>query len=155
MEGEPDQWLAKKVAREALADAGYGDEIPERHRTAVILGKGTYLNRGNLSVLQHGAIVDQTLAILKRLHPEFTAADIQLIRQDLKRSLPPFNADTAPGLIPNIIAGRIANRLDLMGPSSARRGVRLVPGGGGRRSTACGRGPTRARAACPRHAGRC
>ena len=115
--GEPDQWLALQVARAALADAGYGDEIPERHRTAVILGKGTYLNRGNLSVLQHGAIVDQTLAILKKLHPEFTEADLQLVRQDLKKSLPPFNADTAPGLIPNIIAGRIANRLDLMGPS--------------------------------------
>ena len=115
--GEPDQWLALQVARAALADAGYGDDIPERRRTAVILGKGTYLNRGNLSVLQHGAIVDQTLAIVKRLHPEFTEADLQLVRRDLKRALPPFNADTAPGLIPNIIAGRIANRLDLMGPS--------------------------------------
>src|SRR6266571_1948586 len=115
--GEPDQWLALHVARAALADAGYGDDIPERHRTAVILGKGTYLNRGNLSVLQHGAIVDQTLGILKKLHPEFTDSDLQLVRQDLKRSVPPFNADTAPGLIPNIIAGRIANRLDLMGPS--------------------------------------
>ncbi|PYQ19622.1 MAG: 6-deoxyerythronolide-B synthase, partial [Acidobacteria bacterium] len=115
--GEPDQWLALQVARAALTDAGYGDEIPERHRTAVILGKGTYLNRGNLSVLQHGAIVDQTLAILKSLHPELGEDDLQLIRRDLKRNLPPFNADTAPGLIPNIIAGRIANRLDLMGPS--------------------------------------
>ncbi|PYQ09007.1 MAG: polyketide synthase, partial [Acidobacteria bacterium] len=115
--GEPDQWLALHVARAALADAGYGDDIPERHRTAVILGKGTYLNRGNLSVLQHGAIIDQTLGILKKLHPEFTESDLQLVRQDLKRSVPPFNADTAPGLIPNIIAGRIANRLDLMGPS--------------------------------------
>jgi acyl transferase domain-containing protein/phosphopantetheinyl transferase/acyl carrier protein len=115
--GEPDQWLALQVARAAFADAGYGDEIPERRRTAVILGKGTYVNRGNLSVLQHGAIVDQTLGILKRLHPEFTEADLRLVREDLKQGLPPFNADTAPGLIPNIIAGRIANRLDLMGPS--------------------------------------
>lgn len=35
---EPDQWLALRVARQALADAGYTDQIPERHRTAVILG---------------------------------------------------------------------------------------------------------------------
>jgi acyl transferase domain-containing protein/acyl carrier protein len=39
------------------------------------------------------------------------------IRADLKGQLPPFNADSAPALIPNIIAGRIANRLDLMGPT--------------------------------------
>ena len=115
--GEPDQWLALRVAREALADAGYDDEIPERERTAVILGKGTYLNRGNLSVVQHGKVVDQTLQIIKALHPEYTAQDIDLLKKEFKKLLPPFTPDTVPGLIPNIIAGRIANRLDLMGPS--------------------------------------
>ncbi len=115
--GEPDQWLALRVAREAFADAGYADEIPERRATAVILGKGTYLNRGNLCVVQHGRMVDQTVEILETLHPELTEKEIEEIRADLKRKMPPFNADTAPGLIPNIIAGRIANRLDLMGPN--------------------------------------
>ena len=115
--GEPDQWLALKVAREALADAGYAGEIPERRNTAVILGKGTYLNRGNLSVVQHGRMVDQTMAILEALHPELGENELKEIRNELKRKLPPFNSDTAPGLIPNIIAGRIANRLDLMGPN--------------------------------------
>ena len=115
--GEPDQWLALRVAREALADAGYGGEIPERERTGVILGKGTYLNRGNLTVVQHGKVIDQTLEILATLHPEFSAEEIRMLRQEFKRLLPPFNPDTVPGLIPNIIAGRIANRLDLMGPS--------------------------------------
>jgi phosphopantetheine--protein transferase-like protein len=114
---EPDQWLALRVARDALTDAGYGDEIPERHRTAVILGKGAYLNHGNCSVIQHGTVVDQTLKILHKLHPELSEADLELLRADLKRDLPPFNANTVPGLIPNITVGRIANRLDLMGPS--------------------------------------
>ena len=115
--GEPDQWLALRVAREAFADAGYPEAIPERRSTAVILGKGTYLNRGSLTVVQHGRMVDQTIEILETLHPEFSAGEIAEIRADLKRKMPPFNADTAPGLIPNIIAGRIANRLDLMGPN--------------------------------------
>jgi acyl transferase domain-containing protein len=115
--GEPDQWLALRVAREAFADAGYVHEIPERRATAVILGKGTYLNRGNLSVVQHGRMVDQTMDVVRGLHPELTHSDLAEIREDLKRRFPPFSADTAPGLIPNIIAGRIANRLDLMGPN--------------------------------------
>lgn len=115
--GEPDQWLALRVAREALQDAGYGEEIPERERTGVILGKGTYLNRGNLSVVQHGKIVDQTLQILSALHPGLDEDDLARLRAEFKELLPPFNPDTVPGLIPNIIAGRIANRLDLMGPS--------------------------------------
>ncbi len=115
--GEPDQWLALQLGRAALSDAGYGDEIPEKHRTAVIIGRGTYLNRGNLSAAQHGLVIQQTLQILRQIHPEYSEADFQKIRADLKRQLPPFNADTAPALIPNIVAGRIANRLDLMGPT--------------------------------------
>jgi acyl transferase domain-containing protein len=115
--GEPDQWLALRVAKEAFEDAGYGDEIPERERTGVILGKGTYLNRGNLSVVQHGKVVDQTLQILEALHPGIGKEARDLLREEFKRLLPPFSPDTVPGLVPNIIAGRIANRLDLMGPS--------------------------------------
>ena len=115
--GEPDQWLALQVAREALADAGYPDGPRERHRTAVILGKGTYINRGNLTMVQHSLMVDQTLQVLKTLHPELTDEELRLIRRDLKRNLPPFNAETAGAMVPNIVAGRIANRLDLMGPS--------------------------------------
>lgn len=115
--GEPDQWLALRVAREAFDDAGFGEEIPERERTGVILGRGTYLNRGNLSVVQHGKIVDQTLGILSMLHPGLDSEDLARLRAELKELLPPFSPDTVPGLIPNIIAGRIANRLDLMGPS--------------------------------------
>lgn len=117
MGSEPDQWLALSVARAAFADAGYSDQIPERHKTAVILGKGNYPNRGNSTVSQHGHVVDQTLEILRRLHPEYTEDELAQIRADLKRSLPPFNSDTAPGLIPNVVAGRIANQFDLMGPS--------------------------------------
>src|SRR5262245_24415014 len=115
--GEPDQWLALRVAREALTDAGYGDEIAERRKTGVILGKGTYLNRGNMSVVQHGKIVDQTIGILRSLHPELKPEHLRLLRQEFKKLLPPFSPDTVPGLIPNIIVGRVANRLDLMGPS--------------------------------------
>jgi acyl transferase domain-containing protein len=115
--GEPDQWLAMRLAREALADSGCADPLPEREKTGVILGKGTYLNRGNLSVVQHGKVVDQTLSILKTLHPDLSDEDQEHLRKEFKDLLPPFTPDTVPGLIPNIIAGRIANRLDLMGPS--------------------------------------
>jgi acyl transferase domain-containing protein/phosphopantetheinyl transferase len=115
--GEPDQWLALRVARAALADAGYLESPKEHARTEIILGKGTYINRGNMTVGYHGFVVEQMLQILRNLHPEYTKSDISAIKQELKAGLPPFNADTAPALIGNIIAGRIANRLNLMGPA--------------------------------------
>lgn len=116
--GEPDQWLALQLARDALADAGYGElEEQVRLRTAIVLGKGTYLNTGNLSMVQHGLVISQTLEILKNLHPEYTEAELETIRQEFKQALPPVGPETVPGLIPNVIVGRIANRLDLMGPT--------------------------------------
>src|SRR5579885_669759 len=116
--GEPDQWLALQVACEALADAGYEHlEDRVRERTAVILGKGTYLNGGNALVLQHAMIVGQTVDLVHQLHPELTEPELERLRQELKGLLPPLNSETMPGLIPNIIVGRIANRLDLMGPT--------------------------------------
>ena len=60
--GEPDQWLALQVARDALADAGALD-LPDavRARTAIVLGKGTYLNGGNAIAVQRGLVVGQTI----------------------------------------------------------------------------------------------
>jgi len=116
---EPEHFLALRVAYEAIADAGYLDRPFDGGQTAVILGRGTFLNRGSVTSLQHGLIVDQTLRLLKQLHPEYSGEELETIRRELKAGLPPFNAETAPGLVPNIMCGRIANRLDLRGPNYA------------------------------------
>jgi phosphopantetheine--protein transferase-like protein len=117
--GEPEHFLALRVAYEALGDAGYSERPFDRDRAAVILGRGTFLNRGSVTALQHGLVVDQTVRVLKQLHPEYSDEELHRIRQELKASLPPFNAETAPGLVSNIMCGRIANRLDLRGPNYA------------------------------------
>ncbi|HWC27023.1 MAG TPA: beta-ketoacyl synthase N-terminal-like domain-containing protein [Solirubrobacteraceae bacterium] len=116
--GEPDQWLSLELARAALADAGCG-ELPEgtRHRTAIVLGKGTYLNAGNALAVQRSLIVEQTLDLVARLQPQLSEDGLGQLRAEMKRVLPPIGAETVAGLIPNIIAGRIANKLDLMGPT--------------------------------------
>lgn len=114
---EPDHFLAVKLAYDALDDAGYLERPFNRERTEVILGRGEYFNRGNVTALQHGLIVEQTLRVLKNLHPEYGPEELQAIKRELKAGLPPFNAETAPGLVPNVCSGRIANRLDLMGPN--------------------------------------
>jgi acyl transferase domain-containing protein len=112
---EPDHFLALRNASDALRDAGYSDIGRFRERTEVILGRGTYVNRGNATAMQHSMVLDSVLGVLRQLHPEYTDDELGTIRTALKSTLPPFHADTAPGLVPNIISGRIANRLDLMG----------------------------------------
>jgi len=115
--GEPDHYMALQASQDALKDCGKLDLEPVKQRTAVIIGRGTYVNRGNAAAMQQGVVVETILRVLKQLHPEHTAEELAEIKRKLQASLPPFNADTSSGLVPNIITGRIANRLDLMGPN--------------------------------------
>jgi acyl transferase domain-containing protein len=113
--GDTDQFLAVKVASEALEDAGLGDGNFPKERTEVILGHGSYFNPGNIVWYQRGVALDQTIKILRQLNPDLTDREAERIRQHLDKSLPQITAQTPPTLIPNIISGRVANRLDLMG----------------------------------------
>ena len=113
---EPEHFIALKVAYDALVDAGYPAKPFNRDRTEVILGRGNFVNRAFISMLQHVVVVDQTIEILKELHPEHTPEELEAIKERLKACLPPFTADTAPGLPHSVMAGIIANRLDLKGP---------------------------------------
>lgn len=115
--GEPDQFLALKLARDALKDAGYDQKPFNRQKAGVILGRGTYVNRGNINLMQHGMVVDQTMELLGQLTPHLDDETKKSIRQTLIASLPPLTPEIAPGFVPNVITGRIANRLDLMGPN--------------------------------------
>ncbi len=115
--GEPEQFLVLDAARSALEDAGLLGRLPDRRRVEVVIGRGNYFNRGNLARLQHGRIIEQTLGILRSLHPGWTEADVEAARDDLRSCLPPFEAATIPGQLTNATAGRLADRFDLAGAS--------------------------------------
>ena len=115
--GEPDQFLALKVARDALADAGYLGDGHDHTRTGIILGHSSYLHRGQANAIQHGVVLDQTIELLATLFPHLETDALRELRTQLKQRLPAFNPDIAPGLVPNVMTGRIANRLDLQGPN--------------------------------------
>src|SRR5262249_46223395 len=55
--------------------------------------------------------------VLRQLHPEHSADELDAVRHAMKKALPTISAETVGGLIPNIVVGRVANRLDLMGPA--------------------------------------
>lgn len=113
--GEPEQFLILDAARAALNDAGVAPDQLDGLRAEVVVGRGNYFNRGNLTRLQHGRIVAQTVGLLAALHPEWTADDLNLLREDLKSSLPPFEAATIPGQLTSATSGRLADRLNLRG----------------------------------------
>jgi acyl transferase domain-containing protein len=115
--GEPDHFLALRVARDALADAGYAGADVDHRDTGIILGHSTYLHRGQVTVIQNNIVLDQTVDLLKAALPALDDEALATVRRALAAKLPPTNADTAPGLVPNVMTGRIANRLNLKGPN--------------------------------------
>ncbi|MEE8509140.1 MAG: SDR family NAD(P)-dependent oxidoreductase [Myxococcota bacterium] len=95
---DPAQLLALEAARLALEDAGYADRQFDRERTSVIFGAetGTELAGG------YG---------FRAMYPQYLGQ----IPKELDEVLPTFTEDSLPGVIANVVAGRIANRLDLGG----------------------------------------
>lgn len=112
---DPDQFLALRVAVEAMADAGYSNLPTTMDKGEVILGRTSAPGQGAMTMIQHGQTVDQMLALVKKLHPEISHDDMRHLAEELHASLPPANSDTMPGVMPNLLAGRIAQRLGFKG----------------------------------------
>jgi acyl transferase domain-containing protein len=114
---EPDHLLALKLAAAALRDSGYDKKPFDRATTGVILGRGSVPNPSSATAFQHCLVLDQTMGLVESLLPELDLAALKKLRHALKASLPPLVTEALPGLVSNVAVGRIANRLDLQGPS--------------------------------------
>ncbi|NEC92020.1 type I polyketide synthase [Streptomyces sp. SID12501] len=114
---EPDQLIALNVAAAALADAGGDDHLPDRHRIGVVLGRGGYLTPGLVRLDQRVRTAGQLVRTLGELMPELDAAQLDRVRTAFTDRLGPDSPESAIGLVPNLAASRVANRLDLRGPA--------------------------------------
>ena len=114
---EPDQLLALRVAAEAMEDAGYGDRPFARERTGVILGRGNYIGAGQTRLEQHVRTAQQLVECLRTLVPGLSEDQLASVKGEFQQRLGRYGPDTAIGLVPNLTASRVANRLDLHGPA--------------------------------------
>ncbi|MFE7118108.1 beta-ketoacyl synthase N-terminal-like domain-containing protein [Streptomyces sp. NPDC057654] len=117
---EPDQLIALDVADRAVEDAGGHGLLPaDRQRAGVVLGRGGYLTPGLARLDQRVRTAHQITRTLSELLPEIELDDEQLerIRSAFTEPLGPEQSESAIGLVPNLAASRIANRLDLRGPA--------------------------------------
>ncbi|MFD6194266.1 SDR family oxidoreductase [Streptomyces sp. NPDC060275] len=103
------QLLALMVADQVLADAG-GLSGVDRDRVAVILGAAS------LELLSHMQGRTQRPVWLKALREKgVPEAEAQSVCDAIRDHYTPWQESTFPGLLGNVVAGRIANRFDLHG----------------------------------------
>lgn len=96
---DPMQMMGLEVARRTLADAGYLDRAFDREKASVIIGASG--GAGDFG-LQYGLRSE-----LPRFEGELGA--------DVAERLPQWTEDSFAGILPNVVAGRIANRLNFGG----------------------------------------
>ncbi|MGE7433924.1 beta-ketoacyl synthase N-terminal-like domain-containing protein [Kitasatospora sp. NPDC001175] len=114
---EPDQLIALQVAAAAIEDAGGPDRLPDRDRVGVVLGRGGYLTPGLVRLDQRVRSAHQLVRTLGELIPELTPGQLDQVRTAFTDRLGPERPESAIGLVPNLAASRLANRLDLRGPA--------------------------------------
>ncbi|MEW1824473.1 beta-ketoacyl synthase N-terminal-like domain-containing protein [Streptomyces sp. NPDC088196] len=114
---EPDQLIALHVAAAALADAGGESRLPDRQRVGVILGRGGYLTPGLVRLDQRVRTAGQLVRTLGELLPDLDPGQLDRIRTAFTERLGPDSPESVIGLVPNLAASRVANRLDLRGPA--------------------------------------
>lgn len=103
------QLLALMVADQVLADAG-GLSGVDRDRVGVILGAAS------LELLSHMQGRTQRPVWLKALREKgVPEAEAQSVCDAIQEHYTPWQESTFPGLLGNVVAGRIANRFDLHG----------------------------------------
>jgi acyl transferase domain-containing protein/NAD(P)H-dependent flavin oxidoreductase YrpB (nitropropane dioxygenase family) len=95
---DPVQLLSLEVAQRALDDAGYDVRPLERERASVVFGTESGGDLANA----HG---------FRANFPQYLGD----MPPELDAVLPKLTEDSFPGVLGNVIAGRIANRLDLRG----------------------------------------
>lgn len=114
---DPDQLLALEVAGRALEDAGLDDADLPRDKVGVILGRGGYVTPGQTRLVQAVRTRAELAETLRALVPDLDEAQIERAGAEYAERVPGLAADTMIGLVPNLTASRIANRLDLHGPA--------------------------------------
>jgi len=105
------QLLALIAAKEALDRARRGNATVDPDRISVVLGVASTTEL----VVQMGARLQHPIWRKALLENGIGADDAEAICADISAHYAPWQESTFPGLLGNVVAGRIANRLDLGG----------------------------------------
>ena len=107
---EPAQLLALEAVNRAIEDAGFKGDDFDREHTSVFFG--TSGGGGDLAL---GYSVRSGLSEYLSRSPQIPDDTREKITEALAEVLPEWTENSFPGILSNVVAGRISNRFDLKG----------------------------------------
>ena len=114
-ETEPDQLLALRVASAAIEDAGGADRLPDRDRVGVILGRLGIHGVASTRFDDRVRLGDHVCGFVREMIPELPDDRLDRLREMIAGTQGPYQPENVIGLMSNLSASRIANRLNLRG----------------------------------------
>ncbi|WP_443945527.1 beta-ketoacyl synthase N-terminal-like domain-containing protein [Pedobacter sp. AW1-32] len=112
---EPDHLITLDLVHRALEDAGVFERKYNLENTGIIIGKGNYAGAGATRAIEIVRTGEQIARLLKDLLPHLSDQEIEKVKHEYQLRKGRFSADTAMGLIPNLVASLVANRFNLGG----------------------------------------
>ncbi len=115
---EADQLITLATAAAAIDDAGGPGRLGDRSRVGIVLGRGGYFNPGMARFVDRVRTANQLATTLRELLPDLTEEQAEAVRAGFAERLGPMREESGIDLmVPNLVASRTANRLDLAGPA--------------------------------------
>ena len=112
---EPDHLIALKMAKEALSHAGVFHRNTSLEKAGIVLGKGNYIGNGVLRLIEQLRTSEHLVNLLKSVVPDISPEALETLKKGFRQQTGMYHSGTAMGLIPNLAASLIANRLNFGG----------------------------------------
>lgn len=114
---DPEHLLVLKIAHEALEDAGIFEKKIPLNSCSFILGKGNFTGLSMLRVIDIVHTGAQMVEVIKTALPDLSDEEVDKIKKEYQKTKGRYQADTAIGTMPNLVASLVANKLDMQGPA--------------------------------------
>ncbi len=115
---EAEQLVALATAAAAIEDAGGADSLGNRAKVGIVLGRGGYFNAGMARFVDRVRTSNQLVATLRELMPDLSDEQLDEVRAAYAAKSGEMREESGIDLmVPNLVASRTANRLDLAGPA--------------------------------------
>jgi acyl transferase domain-containing protein/phosphopantetheinyl transferase (holo-ACP synthase) len=119
-QGDPEQFLVLSVIERALRDMKdsvfrRGIQVLAPERTELVIGRGGYIGNGPEHLYLRMDLIEQVGELLAQIFPAAAAGVREEVRKRLVAGLPPVTAEVVACAMPNLVAGRAANRFNVMG----------------------------------------
>jgi 3-oxoacyl-(acyl-carrier-protein) synthase/phosphopantetheinyl transferase len=105
------------LVKEALNDAGVFEKKIPLQKCCFILGKGNFTSIASYNVAEYVYHATYLQLIAKYLCPEVKEEELKKIKEEFQSKLGRYQADTAFGVMSNIVASLVANKHDMKGPA--------------------------------------